>query len=164
MMPIFRDLLSMLNKKQPDDAIEKKTEPVKKAEEYLKAPLDLTMIARDTEILSAADAYLKKVSTEPEDEIEVSGVKLLKNGHILFGRYEQEIGKTSPLEWIPLRVTDDSILIVTLKGIDTMPFDSDDCDWEDSELREWMNGDFIRGAFNDEERKLIVRCKIRSNT
>ena len=40
-------------------------------------------------------------------------------------------------------------------GLDAKRFDSSSNDWKNSEIRQWLNGDFYNNAFNEKEKKNI---------
>jgi len=57
---------------------------------------------------------------------------------ITFGTYG---GK--PIEWLVLDVRDNKALIITVNVIEQRRFDSSTNDWETSELRQYLNNEFI---------------------
>ena len=74
----------------------------------------------------------------------------MPNKVITFGTYE---GK--PLKWeVVSRYNDNSMILVTKDPVTETIFDSNSNLWEDSELREWLNNDFL-AEFSDDERKKI---------
>ena len=78
---------------------------------------------------------------------------------VTFGRYVQDKGgKTaSPLAWRVLEKKDGMTLLITENMIDNLLFSAErDNEWENSNLRDWLNGEFIATAFDDEEREKIV--------
>ena len=50
---------------------------------------------------------------------------------------------------------DDSLLAISLYGLDAHRFDGDSNDWKSSEIRQWLNGDFYNEAFNETEKTHI---------
>ncbi len=86
---------------------------------------------------------------------------------VKFGSYEQD-GKTSngkeQIEWRVLAVDGDRALVVSEKGLDAKPInegdlsdsvDSMDNDWDSSDLKAWLENDFVSQAFSDEEKEDI---------
>lgn len=62
----------------------------------------------------------------------------------------------NPIEWIVLKENDFSALVVSKNVLFTRRFDPSSNDWNNSEIRAYLNGDFFRQAFTDEDRKSIV--------
>lgn len=74
-----------------------------------------------------------------------------------FGRYYDYDKKyISALRWKVMDIQGDMAFVRT-NIIDYQPFDDNDpdCTWENSALREWLNGDFYEDAFNDNEKAQI---------
>ncbi len=89
---------------------------------------------------------------------------------ITFGAYEQDNDLTNgkePIEWIVLDVDKKTnrALVISRYGLDARAYHSGDWDtqyptWEKSEIREWLNNDFLSAAFTAEEQKGIVIQRI----
>lgn len=62
----------------------------------------------------------------------------------------------NPIEWIVLKEDDFSALVVSKNVLFPRRFDPSSNDWNNSEIRAYLNGDFFRQAFTDEDRKSIV--------
>ncbi len=74
-----------------------------------------------------------------------------------FGRYYDYNEKyISALRWKVMDIQGDMAFVRT-NIIDYQPLDDNDpdCTWENSALREWLNGDFCEDAFNDNEKTQI---------
>ncbi len=72
-----------------------------------------------------------------------------------FGRYPQtKDGGERPIEWRVLVRKKDRCLLISRYALDCMPFRKDGLRgaWEDSELRDWLNRDFLNAAFTEAER------------
>ena len=87
--------------------------------------------------------------------------------HLNFGSYEQDNDTSNgaePIEWEVLEKSDTSILLISSYVLDCVPFDnshnSGTVYWEDSYLREWMNGDFYDKAFNNDEKSVIYTVSL----
>lgn len=83
---------------------------------------------------------------------------------VLLGCYEQdgdtENGK-EPIEWIVLNSNDKGSLLISKYALDAKAFDRyGAAGWEESEIREWLNGEFYNTAFSDEERKEILNVEV----
>ncbi|MBQ2706559.1 MAG: hypothetical protein IJF60_07080, partial [Agathobacter sp.] len=90
-----------------------------------------------------------------------------KQGNILtFGTYEQDNNLNNgkePIEWIVLRNENNKLLVVSKYVIDLQQYHSSDDEpitWEQSEVREWLNSEFIDNAFTEEEKGYIVLSHI----
>ena len=79
-------------------------------------------------------------------------------GTIKFGRYFYNDGYSKePLEWQVLKTENDRALIITANGIDCMPYNDNPTftTWENSQMRNWLNNDFISAAFNEKEQNFF---------
>lgn len=68
-----------------------------------------------------------------------------------------------PLVWRVLRLGGTQALVVTTRVLDAMPYSADPArpaDWATSAVRAWMRGEFLPGAFTDEERATIVERQV----
>lgn len=77
-----------------------------------------------------------------------------------FGRYKQGAnGTVDALSWRVLKWEQNRVLVIAEKLIDCIPYNKTDkpVTWEKSYLREWMNEDFLYGAFDKNERARIIR-------
>lgn len=75
--------------------------------------------------------------------------------YVLFGRYYQDY-IDQPILWRVLGVTNGRALLLSELILDTRSFDSSSNVWEKSDLRTWLNGDFIDKAFSQNERNAII--------
>lgn len=93
--------------------------------------------------------------------------KMLKNAEvgdiITFGTYEQdndeENGKEA-IEWKVLAKEENSVLVLSEKVIDCVPFNEELQEgliWEDSSIREWLDAEFISMAFSEKEAGRIAK-------
>lgn len=84
---------------------------------------------------------------------------------ITFGNYEQdnilENGK-EPLEWIVLDVQNNQAMLLSKYCIDTVIFYPKRVPmyWGKSDLRAWMNGDFINETFTPDQKSLILTTTV----
>ena len=81
---------------------------------------------------------------------------------IQFGKRSPEKGKKrEAISWIVLRSSGSKALLISEKGIKCSTFmdnDSEDCDWEHSLIRNWLNTTFYKNCFSQEERSKIQHC------
>ena len=87
---------------------------------------------------------------------------------VTFGQYEQDndtINGTEPIEWTVLDVRDNKSLLISVYVLDAGPHYSnergpDNYSWEDSELRDWLNNEFLGKAFSTKEQSSIVLAEL----
>ena len=79
----------------------------------------------------------------------------MKKGDIIkFGSYPQDAnGVKFPIEWLVLDVKENEALLISRYGLDYKPYGNDPYSfwWERSELRRWLNDNFIKSAFSNED-------------
>ena len=102
----------------------------------------------------------------------------MKKGDIIeFGKYPQGAdGSVSPIEWLVLDIKKPSLtnrlfygdkieaLIISRYGLDFKEYNPDHTGitWEDCNLRKWLNNDFIKSAFSEEEVKRIKVSELKN--
>ena len=79
---------------------------------------------------------------------------------VVFGNYYYDYKYPKdkmPIEWVVLDVRDGRALIISKYALMNYPYldHSGTCTWETSSVREWLNNDFYKEAFTEEERKVI---------
>ena len=76
--------------------------------------------------------------------------------YVKFGNYPQIVdGGSLPIEWQVLARENNKMLVISKYGLEARRFDSSSNNWEDSEIRQWLNGEFYNRAFTEQEKKLI---------
>lgn len=80
---------------------------------------------------------------------------------VQFGRYEQDGSastKGEPIFWEVLEKKDDCILVISHLVLARGQFSDDEKNvvWEDSQIRQWLNGTFYNQAFDEAEKSRIV--------
>ena len=92
-----------------------------------------------------------------EEEARRNPFKNAKVGdYVKFGNYPQTSnGGVQPIEWQVLSKENNKMLVISRYGLDAKRFDDDSNDWENSEIRKWLNGEFYNKAFTDQEKKSI---------
>ncbi|MCR5282139.1 MAG: DUF6273 domain-containing protein [Lachnospiraceae bacterium] len=89
---------------------------------------------------------------------------------VWFGHYVQDVTfEKTPIEWRVLSVNDDGTDAFLLAEwlLEPRPFHntaSTAITWKDSDLRRWLNEDFLKTAFSEEEKKLIRTTTVRTET
>lgn len=68
------------------------------------------------------------------------------------------------IQWIVLRDTGNYILIITKYAVKRIPYNNELCfiTWENCSLRSWLNNDFYKNSFSNDERKKIQKMRIPS--
>lgn len=80
---------------------------------------------------------------------------------VIYGAYEQD-GNTEngaePIEWIVLEKNENELMLISRHCIEALPYNTEEtsCEWNESSLYLWLNGEFLSKAFNDSERSFIV--------
>ncbi len=67
--------------------------------------------------------------------------------------------KKEPITWRVLSVNGDDALIVSEQNLDTIAYNEQNCSsvtWQDSGIRQWLNGEFYSTAFTDQEKSTIL--------
>lgn len=157
-----------------------KSEEVKATEAAIAAIGDVTLDSGDA-IIAARGMY-NELSDEDKAKVENSSVltaaeasyeeTVINNianadvGDVVkFGAYEQdrynEDGAT-PIKWIVLDNTDGKVMLMAYYALDCQKFDSDTNVWKDSDIREWLNDDFIEDAFTEKERSYIAETELKT--
>lgn len=84
---------------------------------------------------------------------------------IRFGSYYNKNGlEKEPIEWIILDEDEEGLLLLSRRIIDVKPFHNDMMTfytlWFQSDIREWLNGEFLETAFTEEERERIFDTEL----
>lgn len=96
-----------------------------------------------------------------EDKIKTVKIKDAQVGdYIEYGKYEQDGNKDNGAEtiyWKVLAKEDNRILVISDKALKCKPhiFKEGKGQWESSEIRTWLNEDFLNGSFSEDEKKAI---------
>jgi len=83
---------------------------------------------------------------------------------IKFGAYEQDYNFTNgsePIEWVVLDKTGSSIKLISKYSLDTIGYEwisdeEEDQEWDNCNIRKWLNENFYNTAFNSYEKKMIT--------
>ena len=132
----------------------------------------LTQLEGCSTVATQVETILKaENATVKEKAISVNGVKytpitINKKGDIIkFGDYPQDSnGSKSPIEWLVLDVKGNEALLISRYGLDCKQYHHNytDITWEDCDLRKWLNNDFIKLAFSEEDAKKIKLSKLKN--
>ena len=79
------------------------------------------------------------------------------------GQFEQDNNAdngTEPIEWTVLDLKDGKAFVISKKILTYKPFsETENVAWENSTIRQWLNGDFYNTAFSDEEKNRVIETK-----
>lgn len=76
--------------------------------------------------------------------------------YVEFGRWPQDLnGTVKDVEWRVLAIEEGTALLVSRFGLEAKRFDGSSNEWEDSELRQWLNGEFKSRMFSPEEQEFL---------
>lgn len=79
---------------------------------------------------------------------------------ITFGSYEQDNDTANgkeDIEWIVLEIKDGKALVISKYALDCQKYNTSytSVTWENCTLRNWLNNDFLKAAFSEEEQAMI---------
>ena len=78
---------------------------------------------------------------------------------VVFGKYEQDnnLSHMEPLEWVVIKKYDDRscVELITRKVIDAIHYGIVNDKWSTSNVRQWMNGFYLK-AFSNDEQKFVL--------
>ncbi|MBQ7307699.1 MAG: hypothetical protein IJW82_04135 [Clostridia bacterium] len=77
--------------------------------------------------------------------------------YVIFGKYPQENQEPEPIKWRILENKRNSLLLIADKILDCHKFDYLQTDFDNSELKVWLNTYFFDNAFNLEEKQIIIK-------
>ncbi len=100
------------------------------------------------------DSYKDSVDKNEYDFRDVTAGDTIK-----FGKYQQNTSDKEPIEWLVLKVYDDSIWVVSKYALFQCEYHNrkGDITWEYANLRYVLNNSFYNSAFSKEEKKLIKK-------
>ena len=106
-----------------------------------------------------------KEAVDPREHPEALGTV---GEFVTFGRYPQTEAGTdmTPVEWEVVNVADGKALLVSRYGLDARVYhkpgfsEKKEITWEGSQLRAWLNSDFLDTAFTPEEQAAILLTSV----
>lgn len=79
---------------------------------------------------------------------------------INFGKYIQKSvsgALADDIEWIVYKADADKLWLISKKILEWKSMSpAEKCDWKDTKLRSWLNGEFLNKAFNDSEKERML--------
>ena len=111
-----------------------------------------------------ADDIFGELELDFDDEAEEAGIKkniISDDGELSFGHYGRD---NSPIVWKVLSIVDNEALIITKECIDSKNYNAsyEKTTWETSSIRKWLNDEFIKTAFTEDEREHILETRLRN--
>ena len=84
--------------------------------------------------------------------------------YITFGRYPQNNKSVKePIEWLVLENDGKEALLISRYGLDRYCWSNYECSWPGSTLRAWLNKDFLKKAFSNDELGMIRFSELRND-
>lgn len=106
-------------------------------------------------------APVKRLKDEPVAKMaELAVGEIITLGHYKWGK------KSEPIKWIVAKKTKNQYLLLSAYWLRTMMFYSEPTEdnqligWDKSDIREWLNNEFLKSSFDDEERKRICETTL----
>lgn len=104
-----------------------------------------TLVKDETDI-----AYLSKQTYNDNKETIVNGIKIRKSGSNYY--------KEAPIKWRVISSSEDSYTLLSEYVLENRAYGYSF--WNESELRTWLNNDFLKAAFNENEQNDIFEDEI----
>ena len=82
---------------------------------------------------------------------------------VCFGRYPQtKAADMNPIEWLVLKKDDKRLLVISCLCLDKLSYQKEyeGTDWENCDLRRWLNGPFYQLCFTPEEQDMIPKVTL----
>ncbi len=80
---------------------------------------------------------------------------------VLFGSYPQGPDRiVNPIEWDVLKLEGNKALLCSKNVLETRRFDAKSNAWKSSEIRHWLNNEFMNAAFADDEKVVILNTEL----
>lgn len=103
----------------------------------------------------------QRLKNDVEYAVEDFDLSEYKTGDVIkFGRYNGV-----PIEWIILTKENNSVMVISREGLETRPYNESSAyvTWEDCTLRKYLNEQFVKKCFNQEEKDKIIEMLVVNN-
>ena len=108
-------------------------------------------------LTACGGADIANSSSNVENQNMSTSVIRKAGGHIYFGNYNGE-----EIVWHQVAKDGNKVLIVG-KRIEVMPYSNKNhATWETSDIRKWLNGDFLNNSFTNSQKKIIKTTNIKA--
>ena len=108
----------------------------------------------------------EQAKKEREKQIFGMAIADIKVGKFIkYGRYFQDSEREkSPIEWLVLDIKGNEALLISRYALDCKQYhhEYNYITWEDCDLRKWLNSDFLKSAFSNEESERILVSELRN--
>lgn len=102
---------------------------------------------------SDGNLYVKVTATPQDSDYKFkNGTKISKGNSYYF--------MLEPVEWRVLGTDGDNAILLADKILAGHSYDKDGVKWKDSDVREWLNSDFMNDMFNSAQQALIVNTQV----
>ena len=95
-----------------------------------------------------------------------SALKSCGENCVELGRYPSETdGSPRNIEWLVIgKEADGSMVLISKYGLDCLPYHGkrDSVTWETSDIRKWLNTEFLINAFTKEEQAMLVETVLKN--
>ena len=109
----------------------------------------------------------EQAKKEREKQIFGMAIADIKVGKFIkYGRYFQDSEREkSPIEWLVLDIKGNEALLISRYALDCKQYhhEYNYITWEDCDLRKWLNSDFLKSAFSNEESERILVSELRND-
>lgn len=130
--------------------------------------LDQGNVVEAYETLVALEGYKDSADKAKSifDKYKIDKLKVANVGdYVIFGSYEQDNDTTNGnenIEWLVLEVEDDRMLVISKYALDCKQYNVlyVETTWETSNIRKWLNNNFINIAFSGDEKSIISTTTI----
>lgn len=77
---------------------------------------------------------------------------------VTFGSYPKVSENAEPIEWIVVDQDENSVLLLSKHILASIPWhgNQEPITWDQSDIRTWLNGEFLNTAFSEEERSAMI--------
>ena len=110
----------------------------------------------------------EQAKKEREKQIFGMAIADIKVGKFIkYGRYFQDSEREkSPIEWLVLDIKGNEALLISRYALDCKQYhhEYNYITWEDCDLRKWLNSDFLKSAFSNEESERILVSELGNDT
>lgn len=124
------------------------------------------------DIITLQQEFAEKALQQTDEEHERKSAEEKKNRvqqypSIKFGKYKQNrLGTADEIEWLIIYENDGKKLLLSKYVLDTKRFhdDFENITWENSDIRKWLNNDFVNNAFSVVEMQRIISTELDNNS
>lgn len=110
-----------------------------------------------------AEAKSKKNNALSTTESQTDAIAKAKQWSVVkFGRFPQQTNMPEPIEWYVISSLYGQKLLLSKYILTCMNNEDGARSWEDCNVRDWLNGEFLKEAFDGTERKRICETSLES--